>query len=47
MQSETAVIPALCGEDGAAWRIARYCVDHGVFVQGIPYAEGHCSAALL
>ncbi|WP_282153985.1 aminotransferase class I/II-fold pyridoxal phosphate-dependent enzyme [Ruegeria atlantica] len=37
LQSETAILPAFCGADQRAWFLAKYCIDNGVFVQGIPY----------
>jgi 8-amino-7-oxononanoate synthase len=35
--SRTAIFPVICGDDWAAFRLARYCQDRGFFVQGIPH----------
>ena len=33
----TAIFPVVCGDDWAAFRLARYCQERGFYVQGIPY----------
>ncbi len=32
MQSETAIVPIVCGEDEKAWRMAKLAQDEGIFV---------------
>jgi len=36
LNTETAIIPVLCGANEKAWAMAKYCQDHGLFLQGIP-----------
>lgn len=33
----TAIFPVICGEDWAAFRLARFCQQRGFYVQGIPH----------
>jgi 8-amino-7-oxononanoate synthase len=33
----TAIFPVLCGDDWAAFRLARYCQERGFYVQAIPH----------
>ncbi len=35
--STTAIFPVICGDDWAAFRLARYCQQRGFYVQGIPH----------
>ena len=37
MDSQTAILPILCGEDWAAWEMAKYCHQEGIYIQAIPY----------
>lgn len=37
MDSETAIMPILCGEDWSALKAARHCHSKGIYVQAIPY----------
>lgn len=37
LRSKTAIVPAYCKEDKRAWFLAKYCMDNGVYVHGIPY----------
>ncbi len=37
LASETAIVPAFCGDDKRGWFIAKYCMENGVYVHGIPY----------
>jgi 7-keto-8-aminopelargonate synthetase-like enzyme len=37
LNSASAVFPIVCGEDWDAWRMARHCQKHGVFVQAVPH----------
>lgn len=37
LESRTPIFPILCGDDWQAWRLARQCQKHGVFVQAIPH----------
>ncbi|QDG76373.1 aminotransferase class I/II-fold pyridoxal phosphate-dependent enzyme [Labrenzia sp. PHM005] len=37
LQSKTAIVPAYCKEDKRAWFLAKHCMEHGVYVHGIPY----------
>ena len=37
LKSQTPIFPVICGEDWAAWEIARACQRKGVFVQAIPH----------
>ena len=37
LQSQTAIVPAFCGGDKRAWFLAKYCIENGVYVHGIPY----------
>jgi glycine C-acetyltransferase len=37
LNTETAIIPIICGEEEKAWIMAKYCQDKGLFIQGIPY----------
>jgi len=36
LNTETAIIPIICGENEAAWTLAKLCQDQGLFIQGIP-----------
>lgn len=36
LNTETAIIPVICGDNKKAWSMAKYCQDHGLFLQGIP-----------
>jgi 8-amino-7-oxononanoate synthase len=33
----TAIFPIVCGDDWAAWKMARYCQRQGMYVQAIPH----------
>ncbi|HEX7180394.1 MAG TPA: aminotransferase class I/II-fold pyridoxal phosphate-dependent enzyme [Thermoanaerobaculia bacterium] len=35
--SATAIFPVVCGDDWAAFRLARYCQERGFYVQAIPH----------
>lgn len=37
LNSQTAIFPIVCGEDWAAWRLARTCQRSGIYVQAIPH----------
>jgi glycine C-acetyltransferase len=37
LDSRTAILPILCGDDWQAWRLARACQRRGVYVQAIPH----------
>ncbi|MEM1134810.1 MAG: hypothetical protein AAGI07_03140 [Bacteroidota bacterium] len=37
LDSDTAILPVLCGEDWAAWKVARHCHKKGIYIQAIPY----------
>lgn len=36
LQSQTPIVPVICGVNDRAWRVAKRCQDQGLFVQGIP-----------
>ncbi|WP_423129225.1 aminotransferase class I/II-fold pyridoxal phosphate-dependent enzyme [Gaoshiqia sp. Z1-71] len=36
LNTETPIMPVICGDDQKAWRMAKYCQDEGLFVHGIP-----------
>ncbi len=35
LQTETAIVPVVCGSTDAAASLAKYCRDNGIFVQAI------------
>ena len=37
MDSDTAILPVFCGDDWTAWKMARTCHQHGIYIQAIPY----------
>jgi glycine C-acetyltransferase len=37
LNTESAIVPIICGEDEKAWLMARLCQDEGLFVHGIPW----------
>ena len=37
MDSDTAILPVFGGDDWAAWKMARTCHQHGIYIQAIPY----------
>jgi 8-amino-7-oxononanoate synthase len=37
LNSESAIVPIVCGETETAWKMAKLCQDEGLFVQGIPH----------
>jgi glycine C-acetyltransferase len=37
LNTETAIIPIICGDEKRAWMMAKYCQENGLFIQGIPY----------
>jgi 8-amino-7-oxononanoate synthase len=37
VKSETAILPILCGDDWYAWRLAKHCLDNGIFILAVPY----------
>ena len=36
LNTDTAIFPIICGDNETAWRMAKYCQDRGVLLQGIP-----------
>jgi len=36
LDSQTPIVPVICGANDHAWRMAKRCQDQGLFVQGIP-----------
>ena len=36
LSTSTAIFPICCGNNETAWRMAKYCQDRGILVQGIP-----------
>jgi glycine C-acetyltransferase len=37
LNTETAIIPIICGDEVKAWIMAKHCQEKGLFLQGIPY----------
>lgn len=37
LNTESAIVPVMCGEDQKAWIMAKLCQDEGLFVHGIPW----------
>ncbi len=36
LNTDTAIFPIICGDNETAWRMAKYCQDRGILLQGIP-----------
>lgn len=36
LNTDTAIFPIVCGDNETAWRMAKYCQDQGILLQGIP-----------
>jgi 8-amino-7-oxononanoate synthase len=37
LNTETAIVPVICGNETKAWTMAKMCQDAGIYVHGIPY----------
>ena len=37
LNTETAIVPIICGDEEKAWIMAKHCQEKGLFIQGIPY----------
>ena len=37
LNSDTAILPVVCGADWAALELAKHCHDHNIYIQAIPY----------
>lgn len=36
LNTQSPIVPVVCGDNNKAWRLAKLCQDKGIFVQGIP-----------
>ena len=37
LNTQTAIMPIICGDEKKAWMMAKHCQEKGLFIQGIPY----------
>lgn len=36
LNTQSPIVPVVCGDNNKAWLLAKLCQDKGLFVQGIP-----------